>query len=93
MRITSGTDVETAPQFERSWSIAQRALQVGLLVFLIAGIAGVFGGGWLSTTTVAVGPFDVTYERFVRKSVPFRIKYILASRYNPIICNSLSAMI
>ena len=71
---TSESDVEIAPAFDRNWYRVQKALQGLLALVLCSGIAGAFGGGWLSTSVVRVGPLEVTYERFARKSVPFRIK-------------------
>jgi hypothetical protein len=70
---SSGIHVETSPSFDRCWYRTQTALQVLLGVLILAGLAGVFGGGWLSAFVVHVGPFEVTYDRFARKSVPFRI--------------------
>jgi hypothetical protein len=71
---TSGSGVETAPAFDRNWYRVQTVLQGLLALVLFGGLAGVFGGGWVSASVVRVGPLEVTYERFARKSVPFRIK-------------------
>jgi hypothetical protein len=71
---TAGTDIETSPGFDRQWYRVQKVLQVLLTLTIAAGLAGVFGGGWLSTSTVRIGALEVTSERFVRKSVPFKIK-------------------
>jgi hypothetical protein len=74
MALNSAESVETAPAFDRKWYRVQNFLQGLLALTLFGGFAGVFGGGWLSTSVVRVGPLQVTYERFARKSVPFRIK-------------------
>lgn len=74
VETAEGTDVETAPRFDRFWWMTLRVLQASLALFILAGLAGVFGGGWLATSTIHVGAFEVTYERFARKSVPFRIR-------------------
>jgi hypothetical protein len=60
---TSESGVEPAPAFDRNWYRVQTILQGMLALLLCAGLAGVFGGGWLSTSVVRVGPLEVTYER------------------------------
>jgi hypothetical protein len=44
-----------------------------LAATILAGLAGVFGGGWLSSSVVRIGSMEVTQDRFARKTVPFRI--------------------
>lgn len=73
LRAPESIKVETAPSFDRAWYRVQNAVKVLLTVIILAGLAGLFGGGFLSSTVVKVGPFEVTYERFARKTVPFRI--------------------
>jgi hypothetical protein len=74
MALNTDSGVETAPTFDRNWYRVQTVLQGLLALVLCGGLSGIFGGGWLSTSVVRVGPLEVTYERFARKSVPFRIK-------------------
>lgn len=69
----AGIKIETAPAFDRNWYRVRAALQVLLALFVLAGLAGLFGGGWLSSSIVRIGPIEVTYDRFARKTVPFRI--------------------
>lgn len=71
--LSNGTKVETSPSFDRNWYRAQTFLQAILALVILSGLLGVFGGGWLSTDVVRIGPVEVTYDRFARKTVPFRI--------------------
>jgi hypothetical protein len=65
--------VETSPNLDRNWYRVQLALQSMLAVFVLAGLAGVCGNGWLSSDSVRIGSYEATYDRFARKTVPFRI--------------------
>jgi hypothetical protein len=71
--VQRGTQVETSPGFDRNWYRVQMVLQVVLALLLLLGLIGLFGNGWLSTSVVRIGAADVTYERFTRKTVPFRL--------------------
>lgn len=73
LKTTPGTKVESAPDFDRRWYRAQTLLQFLLAATVLAGLAGIFGGGWLSSTTIRVGTLDVTYDRLARRTVPIRI--------------------
>jgi hypothetical protein len=73
MLKTPGTRIETAPTFDRYWYRAQTFLKGLLAATILAGLAGVFGSGWLSSTTIRVGTLDVTYDRLARRTVPIRI--------------------
>jgi hypothetical protein len=73
LKTTPGTKVESAPTFDRNWYRAQTFLQFLLAATVFAGLGGVFGGGWLSSTTVRVGTLNVTYDRLARRTVPIRI--------------------
>jgi len=73
LKVSRGTSVETSPDFDRRWFFAQSILQAVLALLVVLGLAGVFGGGWLSTAHARIGPVDVTYDRFARRSVPIRI--------------------
>ena len=74
LQTSEKTHIETAPVFDRYWFIAQKILQSLMAFTLCAGLLGIFGGGWLSSETVRFGSFEVTYQKFVRKSVPFKIR-------------------
>src|SRR5215218_6611781 len=58
--------------FERKYYRVQRSIWVLLVLFLLAGIAGLFGRGPLSTTTrrSADGTVRLTYERLARFRTP-----------------------
>jgi hypothetical protein len=73
MPIASKARIETAPSFDRNWYRLQTVLQTLLAFALLAGLAGLFGGGWLSSDVVKIGSFEIRYDRFARKTVPFRI--------------------
>ena len=73
LKTTPGTKVESAPNFDRHWYRAQTLLQFLLAATVLAGLAGIFGGGWLSSTTIHVGTLEVTYDRLARRTVPIRI--------------------
>lgn len=73
LRPPPGIKVETAPSFDRNWYRVQTGLQFLLTLIVLAGLAGLFGGGWLSSKVVSVGRFKITYDRFARKTVPLRI--------------------
>jgi hypothetical protein len=62
-------------EFERQWSRVQRTFWALLVLFLIAGLSGLFGRGPLSKAKA--GPeagMLVEYERFARWKTPSRIK-------------------
>lgn len=58
-------------EFQRmSWKF-QRVGFIGLLLFIFAGLLGLFGdGGWLSSTESTRGKLMAHYDRFVRFSAP-----------------------
>ena len=62
------TQIEANQGFERVWSRAQIGLQGLIAIAVVAGLAGLFGDGWFSTTTRAFPsmPLSVTYERLLR---------------------------
>jgi hypothetical protein len=55
MPIASKARIETAPSFDRNWYRLQTVLQTLLAFALLAGLAGLFGGGWLSSDVVKIG--------------------------------------
>lgn len=73
LRPPAGIKIETSPSFDRNWYRVQPILHFLLAATVLAGLAGVFGGGWLSSDVVRIGGMEVTYDRFARKTVPFRI--------------------
>jgi hypothetical protein len=62
--------------FERRWQIAQRIAWLFLAVFVIAGLAGVFGRGPISSIRAASasGLATVEYDRFARFEAPAVLK-------------------
>ena len=66
-------DVDRADEFLSRERAAQRVGLVVLSVFVLAGAAGMFGNGVLSTTVVHQGGTAITYERFTRQTVPTNI--------------------
>ncbi|MDR7035987.1 hypothetical protein J2X36_000723 [Methylobacterium sp. BE186] len=70
------TQIEPNPGFERHWSRAQSVLQSLIALVVVAGLAGLFGQGWLSrmTRTFPTQPLTVTYERLLRANAPAEMK-------------------
>ncbi|MBB2965205.1 hypothetical protein [Methylobacterium sp. R2-1] len=71
----TATEIEPNRRFEAKWGRAQAVLQgiVGLIV--LAGLLGIFGDGWLSTTSRSFTsvPLSVTYQRLLRANAPSEI--------------------
>lgn len=74
MTSTEATETEIEPNtgFEAWWSRAQTILQGLIALIVVAGLAGLFGQGWLSKVTQAFpsAPLEVTYERLLRANAP-----------------------
>lgn len=64
-----GLDTDGADAFLKRERAAQRVGFVFLAVFVIAGAAGVFGNGPLSSAVLQQGATHITYERFTRQTV------------------------
>jgi hypothetical protein len=66
--LESGTNMD----FQRRWWALERALHVLITLLLLAGAAGLFGRGPLSTTAAGErgGPLWAEYERFARFRTP-----------------------
>jgi hypothetical protein len=73
MAMSGSTEVEIAPRFDRNWHRARAAMQVLLGLMVAGGLAGLFGDGPLSTGVTQIGVYRVSYQRFARRTVPFRI--------------------
>jgi hypothetical protein len=54
---------------QREWKV-QRAAWVVALLILVAGFAGLLGGGPLSQTEASSGPLALEYDRFARQRSP-----------------------
>jgi hypothetical protein len=61
----------------REWRLQWVAWGVVLLI-LVAGLAGLLGGGPLSNGQASAGPLAVNYERFVRKQAPARLELMVS---------------
>lgn len=71
-------EIEQDLEFERrSWR-AERAMWGGLVLFLLAGAAGLLGNGPLSGTTLSRGAFAFEYGRFVRYGANAELEFKLA---------------
>jgi hypothetical protein len=81
LRGSPEINVETSPSFDRNWYRTQTVLQFLLGLTILAGLTGIAGGGWLSSSVVRIGSAEVTYERFARKTVPFRIALRLVEQH------------
>lgn len=68
----SDIEIEANQGFEVIWSRAQLVLQWLIGATVCAGLLGMFGDGWLSTTTRAFQsvPLSVTYQRLLRANAP-----------------------
>lgn len=66
------TEVEANTGFESQWNRVQTVLQALIGLVVAAGLAGLFGNGWLSSTTQAFAaqPLSVTYQRLLRANAP-----------------------
>lgn len=71
-KIDMGIQVGFDEDFEHSWWRIQRIAWAGMILFILAGIGGLFGRGLFSkTVTVQPGSMiQVTYERFARYQTP-----------------------
>jgi hypothetical protein len=81
----STVEIDDAPRFEDGWSRA-KAVLVGLLaLFVLAGLAGVFGRGPLSMTSAAFASGRMEWERFARRQTagPIIVRFETRSRANP----------
>jgi hypothetical protein len=58
---------------QREWKVQRAAWVVALLV-LVAGFAGLLGGGPLSQTEASSGPLALEYDRFARKRAPTELR-------------------
>jgi hypothetical protein len=63
-------DTEQQYDFERKEYVVRNVLWVGMVLFLAAGLLGVFGKGVLSLTRVDGAGYYLEYERFLRDETP-----------------------
>lgn len=61
----------------RSWRV-QWIAQTGIVLIVLAGLIGFFGGGGVANATAEVGSVRVEYPRFMRAHVPVEIRVFLA---------------
>ncbi len=75
MKASDFAFVEPHERFERGWNRLQQGIEVGVAVIVCAGLAGVFGGGPLSTYTGRFHsvPVGITYQRLLRRTVQTRL--------------------
>jgi hypothetical protein len=74
----SGLDIDEDFEFQKaSWRV-QRAGEVLIILFVLAGLAGLFGGGAFAKKTERFGNAEVEYSRFIRANAPVDIKITLA---------------
>lgn len=67
-------EVAEDPAFERrSWRV-ERAGWALMALVVLAGLAGLFGGGPLSLAEESAGPLSVRYERFARMASPVKLE-------------------
>jgi hypothetical protein len=71
-------DVDRPEQFLRRERIAQRAGILLLSIFVLAGIAGLFGNGPLSEVSLTSGSTTIQYERFARHTFRTRLEISVA---------------
>lgn len=57
---------------EKGW-IAQRIGWLLMFILLVSTALGLFGNGWLSDETLAIGDSQITYERFGRFELPMQL--------------------
>jgi hypothetical protein len=74
--IESGSDIG----FEKRWRRTQWIVWVVVSLFVIGGLAGVFGRGPLSKRVVDSGPVRIEYERFARFKTPATITIMVRSQ-------------
>ena len=73
MSRTGELQLDRPDDFLRAERVFQRIGVVLLTLFVIAGAAGAFGSGPLSTITTRAGGTAITYERFGRTTAPTSI--------------------
>ncbi|GJE15169.1 hypothetical protein [Methylobacterium longum] len=78
----SDIEVEANQSFEVVWSRVQLVLQWLIGIIVCAGLLGVFGDGWLSTTTRAFPsvPLSITYQRLLRANAPSDLTLAITGR-------------
>lgn len=62
------------PVFERRHKMFQRVGWAFLLLFLAAALAGLLGGGGLSTRTKSSGNYALTYDRVLQRQAPAELR-------------------
>jgi hypothetical protein len=79
----SDIEIEANQGFEVIWSRAQFVLQWLIGATVCAGLLGMFGDGWLSTTTRAFPnvPLSVTYQRLLRANAPADLTLATTGRW------------
>ncbi|HET6527945.1 MAG TPA: hypothetical protein VFG39_04265 [Balneolaceae bacterium] len=61
---------------KKEWKV-QRAFQVLMLLFLAAGLMGLFGKGVLSKKTISHEGLDIEYQQYVRVKTPTKLSIYL----------------
>lgn len=71
-------EIDQDLDLERRQWVIQRIVWFLILLVLIAGLLGAFGGGWLSGGSATAGPLTVTYERLARERAPAGLQISIA---------------
>jgi hypothetical protein len=80
--MATGLQLREDMRFQRrSWRI-QRVAWAGMVLFLLAGVAGLFGGGPLSDARTTSRTLDVRYDRLVRRGIPSELVVTFSPRHD-----------
>lgn len=72
------TLVEKKTDFNRKERKVQRYAAALMLLFLLAGLLGFFGGGVVSKTKISLNGFEVKYQQYLRENTPSRLVIYLS---------------
>lgn len=65
--------VKMRSEFARREHKVQKAGLICLFVFLMAGLFGLFGGGFLSSKIISEAGYSISYQQYLRKNTPAKI--------------------
>jgi hypothetical protein len=81
MSRVDALNVGADEHFERPWRTTQKVVITLLVLFVVAGAAGLFGRGPLSKTTARGDDgINLQYERFARSKTPAQVVLIVPDR-------------